>query len=258
MFSSPPPSPWSPPRRRCRASQFDNWQVEDWSQTWDPFEDGANWRQLRRKRAAVRAIKVAREVFIMARRVQLAATIAHGAEILVEARARRRAIAACETRERHGMAAEEKNQVARDANVRGEEALRRLGTLVTLRTGTRHAWPCKRALVWREYIWEVESLPANRAFAKAAPGSQAGGGTLVRAWNMLARRTRLIRSPPVAFDAPSFRERLSITIRQDPATGYVLIHAHDDRGTDKDGGPVLMTPEEVEMIVEQDALPELR
>ena len=184
------------------VEDFAHPENEDWSQTYEAFEDGNNWRQLRRKRAALAAQKHAANK-IQASRLLIRDTRAElfdASEMLYYWD--HRADIQIRRRERAGMGAEEAHSMSVEAQRTLSEALTRTISLMTLRH--RSTVKPKRSLLWREYSWKISSAPEARV-----------SKPMLRAWNHLWRTATTVRSPVVAFDAESFAKRFIITIRQD-------------------------------------------
>ena len=202
-------------------ADFAHPEKEDWAQSYEPFEDGNNWKQLRRKRtagfaqaAAARNAKAAAAKIGHLRRTWLAAK---DWLLLWDARAANQ----IRRREQAAMAAEEAAQLGHTAQANLREACDRAWSVMSLRH--RSTVPSTRQLLWREHAWTLApSADAIKASA-ANPSAAAPGGyenrlekPMLRAWNHLWREARVVHSAVApGLSAPRLSKRFLVTLRQD-------------------------------------------
>ena len=214
----------------------------DWSQSWDPFENGNNWKMIVKKRNMERQAKGARERAAKARSKLFAIYFDH---------------ANCRTKMKNAIRVYDETakrnellkakaayatkiwKIARDM---ADEVVHRIVSMMTIRVRT--TIPISRRLIWLDRVWALSHTPEARLQKQC-----------LKNWNVLTRETRLVYEPEMPLVEKRQRGRFIVTILHDELNGYILLQAWcAGGGNGKNETPVSIpiTPDEViEILHEQ-------
>lgn len=214
----------------------------DWSQSWDPFENGNNWRMIVKKRNMERQAKGSVERRRVARQALFALYMKHGMQKakMVSAIAKSTMTSATALRAREVAKLADYN--CKIALEMADEVVHRIVSMMTIRV--RVTIPYGRRLIWKDRVWALNHTPESRLKKE-----------MLKNWNVLTRKTRLVYEPDAVFVEDRKRGRFVITILHDEFTGYLLLQAWcagGGNGENEKPVDIAIAPEEViEILHEQ-------
>eukprot|EP00903_Cladosiphon_okamuranus_P008959 g8573.t1 len=186
---------------RRSVQQMEDRDAEDWTQGWDPFENGNNWRQLIKRRSTDRALTSSTQASLFARdavyraREERAASKHWANEASAKAERARKAL------EKGVMVADDLGKQAEEARSAANEALKLLAFLS--RPTVKAAGRLQKRLVIEE------------------------GGHDREQWDALFRGGMVLETPELSYvNAQDKRRRFCVaTVRRDARTGTVVVTA---------------------------------
>ena len=186
---------------RRSVQQMEDRDAEDWTQGWDPFENGNNWRQLIKRRATDRALTSSTQAGLFARDAVYRAREERAASKHWAKEARAKAERAKQALEKGTAVANDLNEQAEAARSAANEALKLLALLS--RPTVKAAGRLEKRLVIEE------------------------GGHDREQWDALFRGGMVLETPELSYiGAQEKRRRFCVaTIRRDARTGTVLVTA---------------------------------
>ncbi|GMH53247.1 hypothetical protein TrST_g11716 [Triparma strigata] len=214
----------------------------DWAQSWDPFENGNNWRQIVKKRNMERQAKGAWKRAADARSKLFHTYMAHCASVRKMKEAIKLYKFTAKANEDLKKVAEYAVHIASIARSMTDEVVHRIVSMMTIRV--RPTVPISRRLLWIDRMWALAHTPEARVQKRC-----------LKNWNVLARETRLVYEPDSAFVEERQRGRFIITVLHDQLTGYILVQgwcAGGGNGKNEVPVEIPISPEEViEILLEQ-------
>jgi len=221
--------------------KMEDFSKPDWSQSWDPLENGNNWTQIVKKRNMERLSKASVEKRRLARIDLFGLYMRHATQLAKM----RTAIRGSKQLENISAAAIETAKLAKYncdiALQMADEVVHRIVSMMTVRVRT--TVPISRRLIWVDRYWSLNHTPEARLKKE-----------MLKNWNVLTRKTRLVYEPDAVFIKERKRGRYVITVLHDQFTGYLLIQAWCAGGGDgQNETPVTISiaPEEVIEILRQ-------
>eukprot|EP00752_Nemacystus_decipiens_P007282 g6518.t1 len=211
---------------RNSVQQMEDRDAEDWTQGWDPFENGNNWRQLIKRRATDRALTASTQAGLFARDAVYRAREERAASKHWAKEARAKAERAKTALEKGTALADALHKQAEEARSAASEALKLLALLS--RPTVKAAGRLQKRLVIEE------------------------GGHDRHQWDALFRGGMVLETPELSYvSAQEKKRRFCVaTIRRDARTGTVIVTA---AGEDKaiDLYSVTMSAAEVMSVVSE-------
>ncbi|GMH55038.1 hypothetical protein TL16_g01803 [Triparma laevis f. inornata] len=214
----------------------------DWAQSWDPFENGNNWRQIVKKRNMERQAKGAWKRAANARSKLFHTYMAHCASHRKMKEAIKLYKFTAKANADLKKVAEYAVHIASIARSMTDEVVHRIVSMMTIRV--RPTVPISRRLLWIDRVWALAHTPEARVQKRC-----------LKNWNVIAREMRLVYEPESAFVEERQRGRFIITILHDQLTGYLLVQgwcAGGGNGKSEVPVEIPISPEEViEILLEQ-------